>query len=249
MFRNISISEVIFYILERKLRLRLPINSKKRWKANVGSEIRFWNNCFKTNGLIWPDEFKLRFDPSLELQKEIIPLLPNSDIIYILDVGAGPLTFLGKKYKNKKLIITAIDPLADAYDKILQKYSVRPLIRTIKLNAEDLTKKFNENSFDLVVARNSIDHSFSPIKALNEMFKVVKKDRYIFMIHKPNEAINEKWAGLHQWNFSENKGDFMISSKNSNYNFSKEYQKKCNVTCKLNISDGMLYTYILKKES
>jgi ubiquinone/menaquinone biosynthesis C-methylase UbiE len=247
MFGNIGISEVIFYILERKLKLRLPVKSKKRWKANVGSEIRFWDNCFKTNGLIWPDEFKLRFDPGLELQKEIIPFLPNSSTIDILDVGAGPLTFLGKKYKNKKLTITAVDPLADAYDKILQKYSVKPLIRTIKLNAEDLTKKFNDNSFDLVVARNSIDHSFSPIKALDEMVKVVKKGRYIFMLHKPNEAINEQWAGLHQWNFSEDKGDFIISSKHLNYNFSKEFQKECTVTCKLNSSDGMLYTYILKK--
>lgn len=247
MIKNISISELVLYVLERKLKIKLPINAKLHWKANIGSEIRFWDKCFETKGLIWPGEFGLRFDPNLEIQKEIIPFLPDKKMIKILDVGAGPLTFLGKRYKNAELNIIAVDPLADIYDKILEKYSVRPLIRTEKLDAVELSHRFSENSFDIVVARNSIDHSYSPIQAILEMLKVVRRQSYIVMLHKPNEATNENWRGLHQWNFSEENGDFIISNRKLKVNFSVQYENICTTTCSLNTNDGMLMTKIFKK--
>ncbi len=246
-FQNYSLIELLLIIIERKFKLRLPISSKLRWKLNIKSEIRFWDKCVKTDGLIWPLEYKLRFDPNLPLQTEIAKLLPNSKEVNILDVGAGPFTYLGKIYEDVKLNIIAVDPLADEYDKILFKYSVSPLVHTKKLEAEKLTTKFNKNHFDLVFARNCIDHAYSPENAILEMLEVVKNKHYVLLMHRPNEAEHENWQGLHQWNFSIENEDFVISSKNFRVNFSEKYKNLFDTRCKYEEDDNMIYTYILKK--
>ena len=165
------------------------------------------------------------------------------------DVGADPLTYIGKIYDKAKLKIIAIDPLADEYDKILSKYSLTPLIHTEKLEAEKLTQRFVENSFDLVFARNCIDHSYSPENAILEMLKVAKESCYVLLLHRPNEAEQENWRGLHQWNFSSENGDFIISSKNYKINFSRKYSNLCKVECRYDKADDMLYTQLLKMKS
>lgn len=245
--QNYSMAEALLFLLERKMRLSLPINSKVRWKFNISSEIRFWDNCIKTKGSIWPNEYKVRFDPHLNLQDQVAVLLPSKTEVEILDVGAGPLTYLGKVYGSCKLNITAVDPLANVYDKILERYSVVPLIRTRKLDAEKLTTEFSENSFDLVFARNCIDHSYCPEKAILEMLKVAKKNCHVLLMHRPDEAEKENWRGLHQWNFSEVNGDFIVSSKKNKLNFSKKYSSLCETRCRYDSEDDMLYTQLLKK--
>lgn len=238
--------ELFLILFERKLGLRLPISSKLRWKFNISSEIRFWDDCIRTNGLIWTEEFSLRLDPNLPLQDEIAKLLPLKNEVTILDVGAGPLTYIGKTYNSVKLNIIAVDPLAEEYDKILSTYSLVPIIHTDKLNAEELTERFAENSFDLVFARNCIDHSFSPENAILEMLKVVKEGCYVLLMHRPNEAEQENWRGLHQWNFSMVDNDLIISSKNYKINFSKKYSHLCKTECKYDSADDMLITQLLK---
>jgi ubiquinone/menaquinone biosynthesis C-methylase UbiE len=244
-----GIGELFTYFIERKLKLTLPINSKTRWKWNIKSEIRFWDKCIKSNGLIWPEEYKLRHDPELNLQQEIVELLPEEKEINVLDVGAGPFTYLGKKYSKAKIKITAVDPLAEEYDRIMKKYNVTPIIRTKKLEAEKLTTMFSNDSFDFVFARNCIDHSYSPEKSILEMIKVIKINHYILLKHVPNEAEKEDWQGLHQWNFSNNGNDFIISSKTDKINFSEKYKNICVTVCTYIESDDMLNVTIKKVAS
>jgi len=248
-FNNYSLMELFLILFERKLGLRLPISPKLRWKFNISSEIRFWDKCIKTNGLIWPEEYRLRLDPQLALQDEIVKLLPLNSEVKILDVGAGPLTYIGKIYNEIKLIIIAVDPLAEEYDKILLRYSLIPIIHTEKLDAEELSTRFAENSFDLVFARNCIDHSYSPENAILEMLKVVKEGNYVLLLHRPNEAEQENWRGLHQWNFSIEEGEFIISSKNYRINFSKKYSLLCTTECSYDPKDDMLKTQLLKNKT
>lgn len=244
--RAYSIGEIFLYLFERKLKIRLPISNKLRWNINTKSEIRFWDKCIRTNGMIWPEEYQQRFDKNLLLQEEIVKLLPDYIKISILDVGAGPFTYIGKVYNNFNINITAVDPLSDEYDKLLKKYSISPIVRTQKLEAEKLTTRFKENTFDLVFARNSIDHSYFPEISVLEMIKVVKRNCYVLLLHRPNEAKQENWQGLHQWNFSNENDDFIISSKKYRINFSKKYSDICRIKCRLNESENMLYTEILK---
>lgn len=229
----------------------VPQNSKTKWKLGIKSEIRFWDSYFRTKGLQWSDTYKERFDTELPMQPrpaELLAGMPSE--VHILDVGAGPLTFLGKKSGDKKIQITAIDPLADEYDKILKKYDVHPPVRTRCLSAEDIKKEFSSDSFDLAVARNCIDHAYNPEIAICNMIDVVKSGSYVLLEHRENEAENENWEGLHQWNFSVNKdGDFMISSKTEEVNMTKKYADTCTITCEI-VNDGpdgdWLVTRILK---
>ncbi len=220
---------------------------EKIWRTSVKNEVRFWDDYFRTKGLEWKQDYSSRLDPELPLQIQVSELLTDAKIVHILDVGAGPLTFLGKKCAGKEIRITAVDALAVEYDKILDKYHVQPLIRTEKLDAEQLSVRFPQCFFDIVIARNSIDHTYNPETAILEMIKVVKKGAYALLIHRPNEAQNRGYRGLHQWNFSmTSKGDFCISSKKNHLNFSEKYTPICNVKCQYDKSDDMLVTKIQK---
>lgn len=249
MLKNI-ITKIKYYgfwvLLETKFNIRIPIPNRIRWEKGIHMEIKFWDDFIRTKGLEWKDEFSDRLNKSTKLQAELIPLLPQGiNKLKILDVGSGPLSYLGKIYKNIKLEITAIDPLANEYAKILQKYSVVPIIKTQNVAAENISQHFKENLFDLVFARNCIDHSISPEKAILEMIKVTKQNCYVYMMHKPNEAETENYSGLHQWNFSCVKGDFIISSKNKKLNFSKKYSSYAKIKTSI-IKGDWLITEILK---
>jgi ubiquinone/menaquinone biosynthesis C-methylase UbiE len=174
-------------------------------------------------------------DSDLNLQQRPNSLLPkNQESVCILDVGAGPLTFLGKRSPGKNLSISAVDPLAEEYDKLLKKYKVQPNVRTKYGDAERLHRIFPSNSFDLVFARNCIDHSYNPEKAVLCMIEVAKKGCYILLEHIANEAENENYQGLHQWNFSADaNGDFLISSKSKVTNMTQKHSSICKITCEM----------------
>lgn len=241
----------IVAILESKFGLPIPQSNKSRWKAGIKSEIQFWDDYFSTRGLQWSGSYGVRLDPDFPLQPRPAALLPQQTELQILDVGAGPLTYLGKTHGGNHLKLTAVDPLADEYDRILDKYRIQPLVRTQKLAAEDLTKRFPEGAFDLVFARNCIDHSYDPERAILQMIDVVKNGRHVLIEHLPNEAENENYSGLHQWNFSMSAtGDFVISSKRDTVNMTMKYAHLCKITCEIvNEADGIdwLVTTIEKR--
>jgi len=228
----------IISILRSEYGLPIPQSAMFKWKAELRSEIEFWDAYFRTKGLQWHDRYGDRLDPDLPLQPRPAALLPPNEEVHILDVGAGPLTYLGKKHEGKRINITPVDPLADEYDRILDRYQVQPLVRTQKLAAENLTKRFLSNTFDLVFARNCIDHAYNPEIAILKMINVVKGGRYVLLEHRPSEAEKAHYSGLHQWNFSLSaNGDFIISSKYEKVNMTRTYRELCTITCET-VNDG-----------
>ena len=227
--------------------------AKTKWSAGLRSEMDFWDDYFRTKGLQWPESYLTRLDPLTPLQPRPTALLPQLAEVNILDVGAGPLTYLGKTCSDRHLHLTAVDPLADQYDRILKKYGVNPPVRTQKLSAEKLMKRFKPGNFDLVFARNCIDHSYDPENAILQMITVVKRDCYVLLEHFPNEGEKEAYAGLHQWNFSMSAaGDFLIASKTRTVNLTQKYSAICKIECEIIKEDGdteLLITRIRKKSS
>lgn len=207
-----------------QLGLPIPLSKKTRWEAGIQSEIRHWDKWLGTKGLDSPEDFNLRLDPDSVLQPEFAALLPAQDEASILDVGAGPLTLIGKKCAGKRITITAVDLLADEYDRLLDRNHIRPVVRTLKVDAEKLADRFPQNTFDLACALNSIDHVYDPEKAILQMLKVVKIGAYVFLRHTLNEADHRNYLGLHQSNFSLSEdGDFLIRSKSGQVNMTKKY--------------------------
>ena len=224
-------TKIIKYILRAVTPSKNP---KQIWADNLSSEIAFWDNYLNTKGSTWPEDFKFKTDPDSLLQNEIAAEIPDYHKIQILDVGAGPLTVVGKKAEGYQIDITATDPLADQYDILLNKYNISPIVRTIKISAEELSSYFSKNTFDIVYARNCLDHSYDPLKAIYEMINVCKDNCSIILRHSPNEANQRDFKGLHQWNFNtSDSNDFIIESKNSKTNVTKLLAGKHLVICNM----------------
>lgn len=155
------------------------------------------------------------FDPDMPLQEELLELLPPSTArsFRVLDVGAGPASKVGKTIPSASIELVPVDPLADAYAKILAEASLTAPVPTRKGYGERLTDTFDDNSFDLAHARNSIDHCRDPLLVLKQVLRVVKPGCSFYLNHHRNEGNNAGYYGLHQWNFDIHGGEFLISGR------------------------------------
>lgn len=209
------------------------------WNFGVSEEMDHWRDYFE-----WPkyaSDLAFRLNPISELQPEIKQIFSDNMLqkIRILDVGSGPLTRIGKKWGDVQIEIVPIDPLAALYDELLQNYYITPLIKTIALRAEDI--KLGENqfllNFDLAYAHNSLDHCYDPIKAIINMFDVVKKGGWIYLDHRENEQIRTRSRGFHQWDFNIQEGKFYIRDNRKSHNVSALFEHNAKIYCYKKIED------------
>jgi SAM-dependent methyltransferase len=188
------------------------------WLGGVDSEIRYWENYIKTNGGDYSEDFafRLRQDTYVdERDYNLAQKLQNlgRSAIKILDVGSGPLTNLGKKLRSGDLQIFPCDPLADVYNQLLAEAGITPPVATLFTDVENISMYYSADFFDAVHCCNALDHSYNPVGGICEMLRVLKPDGFVQLGHFENEAEHEGYIGLHQWNFSERKGDFVIWNK------------------------------------
>jgi SAM-dependent methyltransferase len=178
----------------------------------VGHEVDFWTRWFATKGLHWPDDYERRLDPDSPLDEPLIVerLADLGHEVAILDVGAGPLTILGKRYPGKTLRITPVDPLAREYDTLLDRFGVDPPVCTGFCAGERLLEKFRAGQFDIAYARNSIDHSYDPATIVRNMVEVVKPGGYVLLRHVRREGEHMKYSGFHQWNLDIEDGHLVL---------------------------------------
>jgi len=224
---------------------------KGDWRSALSEETRFWETALRQQGRYWlPEEYQQRTDPDSELQdylKALLPLPPNSRV-RILDVGAGPLTSLGKRWEGRQVEIVTIDPLAAEYKLLLEKLAIRPPVPTTFGHGERLLEQFEENEFDLAYASNALDHSQDPLAAIEQMIAVVKPLRYVYLWHFANEGIAEAYGGLHQWNFQIQKGDFLIDDGRRALSLTKEFNGIADLACETQTAFGKkVVTAKLKK--
>ncbi|WP_092032285.1 methyltransferase domain-containing protein [Marinobacter sp. DSM 26671] len=155
------------------------------------------------------------FDPKMALQPELARLLPNdSNALYkVLDVGAGPISKVGKIADGSPIDLIPVDPLADDYKQLLAKNDLLPPVPTRKGYGERLSEQFPENSFDLIHARNSVDHCLDPVVVILNCVRVLKPGCHFYLNHYRNEGIAADYYGLHQWNFDLLDGQFVVSDR------------------------------------
>lgn len=199
------------------------------WTNNLTTEVNFWRGYCKN----WVENNEFRLHPETHpfLYADFFnDIVLDKDIIEVLDVGAGPLTYLGLVHPEKKINIIAIDALADEYNIILKELNINPIIRTIKLNAENLTTTFGENKFDVIWCANALDHTHNPETVLLNMINVVSPTGYIILQHANNEGLRNNYGGLHQWNiYINDDGDYIFSSKNESVNITQHYKEIINI--------------------
>lgn len=216
-------------------RLNMPARQGK-WEDGIKDEMQFWDGYLRTRGGKYPSDFAMRLDPDLSMQPDVenaIGNLSDHTILEVLDVGAGPLTYLGKQWPRCRIAITAVDPLAATYDELLAKHGITPLVRTRPGDAESLVEQFGTNRFDLVHARNSIDHSYNPLLAIEQMVEVARPGGIIFMHHSIYEAKKQRYAGFHQWNLSASGGELIVSNLTQRTNVSHHLAPVAAVTTQI----------------
>jgi 2-polyprenyl-3-methyl-5-hydroxy-6-metoxy-1,4-benzoquinol methylase len=202
---------------------RLHRGSSSTWAVGIDHEVSFWDSYLKTGGLESKSDYRRRFDPDEPLAPFLCPLLDHveDDPARVLDVGAGPLTTLGKKHPTKRLAITATDALASQYDRLLETYGLNPPVRTINVAAEALSTQFAKDTFHLATAFNCLDHAIDPMDAIRQMVSLVKPSCYVYLCHVENEGQNQNYLGLHQWNFTLENGDFIIRNRRGAINMTR----------------------------
>ncbi len=206
-----------------------------RRSMGLRAEIAFWDHWFRTHGASWPEDYRQRLDPQRPLITRLRPFvdaIPHENVS-ILDVGAGPLTLIGFIHPTKQLRITATDLLAPQYDALLARYHIIPPVRTIAADAEQLDRLFGSNQFDIVHAQNCIDHMASPLVTIRAMVAVTKQGDWVVLSHAENEAENENYTGIHQWNLTTDGTDFMVWGRGQIINVSTDLIGKATVQCQL----------------
>jgi ubiquinone/menaquinone biosynthesis C-methylase UbiE len=137
-------------------------NKKNRWHHAQSKEDEFW----KRNGVFDDqiDRVVSRYGPVIaELSRG---LKPES---HILDVGCGP-TCAGQLFSIGTK--SFLDPLMDSY---LKTYPGKiPEGEKLCCPAENIPKE--DESFDVVMSFNALDHMISPAQVLSEIRRVLKKD-------------------------------------------------------------------------
>jgi SAM-dependent methyltransferase len=176
-------------------------------------EIHFWRRFLTLQGDRWPEDYARRIDPEAAVE---IPVLLrcieelDQPTVEVLDVGAGPLTRLGMQANGTRVHITPVDPLAEAYDALLAELRITPLVRTIPGTGEQLLEQFGPGRFDIAFANNAVDHSSDAKRCIDNMLQVVRPGGMVGLSHRAREGERQGYSGLHQWNFDEQDGEFVI---------------------------------------
>jgi SAM-dependent methyltransferase len=128
----------------------------------------------------------------------------------VLDVGAGPITKAGTFVAGRDVEIIAVDPLADIYAEVIAAAGVTVPLPTQFAFGEDVSARFDADSFALILCTNALDHAIEPLWCLIEMLILARTGAHIILQHGVNEAESENYSGFHQWNFSAEDGRFII---------------------------------------
>jgi SAM-dependent methyltransferase len=184
-------------------RLPYPGKARETWESRLQTELNYWKDQIRRqNSEAWLTEYATRLDPDAPLQDVIARHVDRTvKVNRILDVGSGPLTSINRKCAFCEVSITAVDPLADFYNEVMDARQIVPPVRAEPGWGERLAEQFGENQFDITYSRNAVDHSYDPIRCIDEMIKVTKKNRYVIVEVNERAGSLEHWAGLHQWDF------------------------------------------------
>lgn len=185
------------------------------WRTRTSSEVDFWAGWLvgAPGTEQWASDREARLDPDTNIRDPLVRAeLERSpaEEVSILDVGAGPVTWLGYRYPGKKLIIVPVDPLADEYDRLLRDAKLDPPVRTVRVAGEALAEHFGARRFDIAYATNSLDHSADPFTIISNMAAVVRPGGVVLLRHKRNEGDSARYGGLHQWNFDVVDDDLIV---------------------------------------
>jgi SAM-dependent methyltransferase len=203
-------------------------------------EVGYWEHWLTTRGGKWSEDYEHRFNPVSEVEdpvlRELLAAMPERRVS-ILDVGAGPISSVGCLFRGTAVTVVAVDPLAAEYNRLLDQAGLVPPVRTERVEGERLTERFESNVFDIAYSRNALDHAVDPVLILEKMLAVVRPGGQVLLRHGRNEAVSEAYVQLHQWNFDERDGQFIVWRVGHETNVNEMFAGRAEVTCCIERTD------------
>jgi len=146
------------------------MNSNNRWQKAQSYEKHWWDKRQSSIDLSYLKRF------ADELIKDLSPFYQFSDNSKILEIGSGPagiITHLPGELR------CAVDPLEDFYSSVPEYHSYRDKnVRYSNSRGEELP--YTDNSFELVIIDNGLDHCENPQKVISEIDRVLQKGGIIY---------------------------------------------------------------------
>jgi hypothetical protein len=192
-----------------------------------------------SDGCVAPQAFPGALGTAAPLPERIAELLSEgSEILTILDMRPGPWTFSDCAYPRAMVRVVAFDPLAGGPNVAQTKDWITPPVGAQRLYGEEQLKRLASNAFDLVFARDWVEHSYDAEQAIIEMVRIVRPRCYVLMEHHPSGAEGVDDASDHRWDFSTNEaGDFIVRSQAGEINITQKHRSACSIQC-TTINDG-----------
>lgn len=189
---------------------------KAAWEKGKNNTLHFYRKKL-------PWKVKAFNSGLFELPAYFAPMIGDKTEVKIAEIGAGMFCTIGSLWKSAKVIVYPSDALANEFNQILKEAGVIPLIPVERQDMENLT--YSDGFFDIVHCCNALDHTTNPLKAIAEMYRVLKTGGYIYLSHFPNVGEHEGYQGLHMWNIDINGGnDCIIWNKSDRFTLSDHFQ-------------------------
>jgi len=192
--------------------------SLERWKRAQESEKRYW---LSTKSTVSDQSRKQYFEEKITHGFNI-----NYDFFAgksVLEIGCGPNGIIFQIDNAKSRV--GLEPL-DLNDLTQEEWKKSIIKKGI---GEEIP--FDDDSFDVVLSFNALDHCFNPIKVLNEARRVLRKDgdlliwlhilreKYYFL-----ESLLNRLDSSHPYHLTQNKILSMLSDEGFNIK-QKKYDK------------------------
>jgi SAM-dependent methyltransferase len=201
-----------------------------RWARGIPDELAFWRSVLPRLKVGSPaDHYRLAPDAPVHAHLDEAIAEIGGESVRILDVGAGPLSGVGKTSGRARIELTAVDPLARDYARILADLAIDPPVPTKLADGECLGDFFPEGSFDLVVMENSLDHCWDPLQVVGQMLQVVRIGGIVMLDHFEREAEIEAYQGFHQWNVENVGGRLMLWNASQRHCVDDAFRASCMV--------------------
>jgi SAM-dependent methyltransferase len=198
------------------------LSDRERWERALPNETRFWRTLLSDPRAHQLKALRANYSwTERDEYARVADRLPMGRV-KVLDVGAGVVSNVPKLHPGRTFDVTPVDPMARVFDALLLEFGIEPWVRTIYGTGEELFEVVKPASFDVAHGRNSIDHTHDPALVIRNMLLAVKPGGLVFLTHERNEAVNEHYRALHQWNFDLEDGDFILWRPGVHRNLSRE---------------------------
>ena len=121
-----------------------------------------------------------------------------------LDIGCGPISVLRWGVLQGLLHVTAVDPLLDMYQIILERHGLATLPaiscqRELNICGEEITTVLAPEAFDIIFTRNAIDHAEDPVALVGQAGACLRAGGILVLDFNTREGSRQNWQSLHQF--------------------------------------------------